>query len=925
MSTDNSVYEIKPDLIVCPRQQADVRRLTKVLGGQSFAEVAITARGGGTGTNGQSLNRGVVVDFRRHMNRVIAINLEEQWVEVEPGIVVSELNDAIAYTGLFFAPTTSTANRCTIGGMIATDASGKGSRVYGKTSDNVLGLEAVLLDGLLLDSFADPIPEAELRLKEVAAACDSGRNALLERVPALSRRFTGYDLERARPNRQTLEWWRLLIGAEGTLGLVTKARLKLVPRLQENRLMVIGYSRFEEALAAAPLLLQQQPLAIEALDDWVQRLADDAGLLDNLPAALRGGAGSRPVYNFVEFAGNDAAIVDEAVQSTIKALSDMRGVRGYHVATSPSEIADLWSVRAASVGLLGKSRTHRKPIAFVEDCVVPPENLVGFVTEFSSMIRERGLSYGIYGHLDVGCLHVRPALDMGEFKDQAILKSLSDDVYRCVTRHGGIFWGEHGKGVRGEYLADFVGPTAYQSFRRIKAAFDPGNRFNPGKLVSNRGALYGVSSTPFRQALSPGAPDVNRAVACNGNGLCLNYAPSVAMCPSFKATKDLRHSPKGRAEALKAWAQATATKAPDLNLVEEATFAALDGCLGCKACAGACPVQVDIPTMKSRFLEAYFNTRQRSIADRAGIALERFYPQLNFARPFLRFGQLLRMDRAIAKITKLCDVPRFSARGLRSLPYPMVDPRTLSCSQPKKRVFIAPDAFTALFDVEAVRDVCDGLASLGFEPAILALPGGGKAAHAKGDRRTFLKQATRLAQTIEKVTLMDRPIVGVDPAFVLMLRDEYRDAGVLNHTKVLLVQEFILDNLQGLVLPPISKVQPDASLFLHCTEATRSSSARDQWQKVLDGLGLPGRVVSTGCCGMAGLFGHELEKLSISRDIFNLSWAKPLAAQKNAYATGFSCRCQVKRFGPRPIAHPMRLIANAFKGSDNSKPSRPFH
>lgn len=913
-STDNSVYQIEPGLIVSPENVEDVCLVASAASRPEFKSITLTARGAGTGTNGQSLTDGVVVNFQRRMHRVLDINLAEQWVDVEPGVVLAELNERLRPSGLFFAPETSTANRCTIGGMVSTDASGKGSRIYGKTSDNVYGVQAVVHGGLLLDSLALPRRENESLFAELAAACDAGREDLLRHVPALARRFSGYDIERARPSRADLEWWRLLIGAEGTLGLITKVRLKLTSRPLHNRLVIVAFETFSDAIAAAQQTIAFNPIAVESLDDWVQQLADEAGLLDDLPPEIRGQTGRRPVFNFVEFAGDDEKDLQLRVEAFQTLLPDLAGYVGAYLATDSLEIARLWAIRSASVGLLGRSKTSRKPVAFIEDCVVPPSALPEFVDSFRKLLQREGLAFGIYGHVDVGCLHVRPALDIADPVDRQTLKRVSDAVYDLVKHHGGIFWGEHGKGIRGEYLEDFVGTTAYAAFRRIKAALDPANQFNPGKLVSVSAPLRSIAGTPFR--LSPPATgDIfAQAFECNGNAVCLSYSTTVPMCPSFKVTKDLRHSPKGRAEALKIWHLARKANSPDLTAVAADALAVLDGCLGCAACAGTCPMHIDIPELKSRFLEVHHVEQPRSLADKAVVALERYSPVLSRLRALHALAWWSGVASYAARKIGIVDTPAPSTRGLRRLGYPVRSPFDAG-REPAggSAVFVATDPFTTLFDIDAVAAVCDGLKALGYRPMILALPPGGKAAHVKGNRKSFLYQADRLRAAIDLAGTSKIPIVAVEPTYALMLRKEYRTAGIEPATQVFLVQEFLQRaRTAGDIWPLPRRPQRRVKLFPHCTEVTRASGVSG-WATVFDGIGIDVEVQTTGCCGMSGTYGHEARHQGPSKELFELSWANRIESEETVYASGFSCRCQVERFGKKAATHPMALVAAAFK------------
>lgn len=899
VSTDNSVYQITPSLVICPRDEADLCRALAVLAEPEFASLPITARGGGTGTNGQSLNTGVVVDLRRHMTRILAVNLAEGWVEVEPGIVLDDLNAELRYTGFFFGPTTSTASRCTIGGMVSTDASGKGSRIYGKTSENVLGLRLALDGGQLLDSGAPAPGWAVPMLEAIASACAAGRDPLLARVPALSRRFTGYDLERALPEGAPFEWWRLPIGAEGTLGIVTRVRLRLVPRPRQSVLVVLAFDSFEHALESASTLLKVEPLAIETLDDVVQRLAERAGLLTSLPASLRGTDSARPVYNVVELAGDD---IEEQHTKLMRLLDDLDGLVGYHIARDAAEIAQIWAVRASSVGLLGDSSSRRKPIAFVEDCVVPPERLAAFVREFVAILRRHGLFYGIYGHIDVGCLHVRPALDITEAVDRHLLKTVSDEVYESVKRHGGIFWGEHGKGIRGEYLADFVGSEAYAAFRRIKQAFDPADRFNPGKLVT-AGTLRSIEHTPMRSAPTNTEDLFARAFACNGNAACLTVDATQIICPSFKATADPRHSPKGRAEILKAWRMHGGAE------LEGAAFAALDGCLGCNACANQCPAHISIPELKSQFLVRYFERHRRSLADRVVLGLEYLASTLSRLRPILRLADRLGLSRLGARLLDLHDLPRFAShpRGLREAR--MHELRAIAATHPET-VFLVQDPYTSLFDSAVVATVAEGLARLGYHAVLLPLRPAGKAAHVLGDRRSFRRQAESLAGMLRQVAAIGRPLVGIDPAQTLMFRHEYRAAGISDLPEVLLVQEFLAQRLNAGDRWPAARRQRQATVFLHCSESSALPATSKEWIKVLAAVGVTAQIAPTGCCGMAGLYGHLGRHQDTSRNIFDRSW-RPAISTSDAVVTGFSCRCQIDRQTGTSVAHPMQLVLDA--------------
>ncbi|MEQ8258568.1 MAG: FAD-binding and (Fe-S)-binding domain-containing protein [Roseovarius confluentis] len=908
MSTDNSIYQIRPDIVVAPHDSADCAVIASVLSQPQFASVAVTPRGGGTGTNGQSLNRGLIIDTRRHMHRLLDVNVEEGWAEVEPGLVLDDLNEQLRPSGLFFAPETSTSTRCTIGGMVSTDASGKGSRVYGKTSDNILALQIARPEGLLSSNEKPPEWAAPM-LHRAEQAARGGRDAFMANTPRLNRRFTGYDLERACPPGGGFEWWRLFLGAEGTLGLITRIRVKLRRIESEKQLLVVGFDGFRNALSSTNPLLAAEPTAIEVMNETVQKIASDSGLLDGLPAALRAVPGREIAYTFIEFNGNDPAAIAARIAHCREILAELPGADEIYQARDRSEIQRLWAIRSGSVGLLGKVDGPARPVAFVEDCVVPPENLPAFVDDFRALLTSNGLSFGIYGHADVGCLHFRPTLNIDSEDDRDRLVAISDAVFDLTRKYGGIFWGEHGKGVRGAYLRPWIGEEAYSALQGVKQAFDPEGRFNPGKLTGNGEAIMGIATTPFRQFNAPEGDPLERAFRCNGNAQCLSYAHSTPMCPSFKATSDLRQSPKGRADALREWHSLRAAGHTDDQL-EADLLDTLDGCLGCNACESSCPVQVDIPTMRTTFYEDYFSRHTRPFADRLTLLAERMSRQFKAVSPFV--SPVWPLLAGIGqRLTGTQDLPRRLA-GQAAPSLRLSDKDLASTSLPDDTVLLVQDWFTALFDAQAIKDIAEGLRALGYRPRLLEMRPAGKAALTMGDRKGFEKMAQALSQQLSRAAETGAPLVGLDPAFVMMLRQDYPKAGFAV-PEVLLVQEFLVQEIEaGKTFPSVRGGTP-LRLLSHCTEATSVQKSGAMWTRICQTIGIEAETPATGCCGMAGLFGHQSRHQGVSRALFDLSWRTQVETDQPVAATGFSCRCQASRFSGHNLRHPMGLIAEGLR------------
>ncbi|WP_226594618.1 FAD-binding and (Fe-S)-binding domain-containing protein, partial [Microseira wollei] len=559
MSTDNSIYQILPQAIVFPRTEEDLVHLFKLANQEPFKSIAFSPRGGGTGTNGQSLSPGMIVDCSKYMNQILELNLEQAWVRVQPGVVLDQLNAYLQPYGVFFAPSLSPSDRATIGGMINTDACGKGSRIYGRTSNHILALTWVLSDGTVARS--QDISPATLsdfkqqsgRLGEIYRQVDeivtSKREIIAQTFPKMPRFMTGYNLAKVYQQENfNLNW--ILAGSEGTLAVITSAKLKLTPLPKSKQLLAIHYRCFDDALSAAETLLASEPAAIETIDEKILSLAKQ----DAIYYQVKEFVADAKAINLVEFTGVNIEEVKQKV-SQIK----LEKATGYYLAQSGEEINDLWNLRKKGVGFLGNTKGERKPIPFIEDTAVPPECLASYIREFKALLTEYQLDYAMFGHVDVGCLHVRPALDMKAPNDEKLIRELSDKVVSLVRKYGGVMWGEHGKGFRSEYTPVFFGEL-YEELRKIKAAFDPDNRLNPGKIVTPFGSDAEVVKieSPLRGHFDRQVPasvrsEYAEAFSCNGNGACFNFNPDSVMCPSYKGTSNRIHSPKGRATLLREW------------------------------------------------------------------------------------------------------------------------------------------------------------------------------------------------------------------------------------------------------------------------------------------------------------------------------------------------------------------------------------
>ncbi|RJG48692.1 D-2-hydroxyglutarate dehydrogenase YdiJ [Motilimonas pumila] len=972
VATDNSVYQSLPQAVLLPKTQQDLITLCRFASKPKYQSVKFSPRGGGTGTNGQSLTQHVVVDLSRHMNKILEVNAKEGWVRVQTGVVKDQLNDALRPHGFFFSPDLSTSNRATVGGMINTDASGQGSLKYGKTSDHVLALTSVLVNGDLLKTkpvslakalqFAEEETATGQIYRQVLGTCQQMEQEIEQRFPKLNRFLTGYDLKHVFDKQQEkVDVSRILCGSEGSLAFITEAKLNITPIPTYRALINVKYDSFESALRNAPFLVEAQALSVETVDSRVLNLAKQdivwhsvSDLIKDVPDKVMDG------LNIVEYAEQDETKQNEKI-ARLTQLLDAKiaqgesGLIGYQITTDLAAINRIYGMRKKAVGLLGAAKGRAKPVAFAEDTCVPPENLADFIIEFRALLDNKGLNYGMFGHVDAGVLHVRPALDMCDPEQEVLMREISDKVVALTAKYKGLMWGEHGKGFRSEYGPEFFGKTLFNELRKIKGVFDPLNRVNPGKICTpfdSQDSLVSVDATKRgfydRQIPVQVRDSFTEAVDCNGNGLCFNYDTTSPMCPSSKITKDRRHSPKGRAGLMREWLRQLVNNDVDIIALEKDLMAgkndislvkrfanswskkrgeydfsaevmeAMEGCLACKACSSQCPIKVDVPTFRSRFMFLYYSRYQRAVKDYM-VGYSESYTPLMAKAPGM-FNVFLKQDwvqKLTTKAIGMVDIPVLSqptlARSLKghtATKFNMQALAELPKAERDKHVLIVQDPFTSYYDADVVRDLVLLIERMGFHPVLLPFKPNGKPQHIKGFLRQFAKTAQTASDFLNQVAQLKIPMIGTDPALVLCYRDEYKKVlgDKRGQFEVKLFQEWLTPRLHQVHIK--ATTNKDFYLFGHCTEKTNVPSSSNDWKEIFNAFGCTLSEVSVGCCGMAGTYGHDAKQLDNSKGIYGLSWQQAIAKhdKSQCLATGYSCRSQVKRFEGEKLMHPVQAL-----------------
>lgn len=876
-ATDASVYQIEPLGAVVVKSREDLIRVVRIA--RQF-RCPITLRGGGTSQAGQAIGEGLQVDTSKYYNRILELNSEERWVRVEPGIVLDELNAQLRPHGMRFAPDVSTASRATIGGMMANNSSGARSVLYGKTIDHVIEQEVILADGSITHFRALSAEELEsaMRGDTLEAECYRTVHRLVaecadeveRRFPKVLRRVGGYNLDEFTRTDRPFNLAKIMVGSEGTLGVVLEAKLNLVPLPKAKAVLVVQFHDLLEALAAAPMILKHGPSAVEVMDKFI---LDHTRLSRNL---------QRVRETFVE--GDPGAILcielyDESEKNLLPRLGALEkdlasggfGYR-YYRAIDLAAQARVWNLRESALGLSMTMKEDAKSLSFVEDTAVAPEKLRDYIDRFMAIIRKHETSAGVYAHASVGCLHVRPVVNMKTADGIRKFEAIAEDVSDLVLEFGGALSGEHGDGmVRSPFMRKMFGPVLYEAFRTIKRTFDPDGIFNPGKIVDSPpltanlrfGAGY-VSPNPKTFFDYSEYGGMGGAVEmCSGLGACRKKLGGT-MCPSYMATKEEAHTTRGRANVLR---MAMTGKLGDAGLSDQGVYDVLDLCLECRACKAECPVGVDMARFKSEFLAGHWETygtplhaqllgNVRAVAE----AGSRVAPLMNWISG-TKTVRLL--NEGIFGIDHRRTLPRLSRRPLTA----RVRGRNGDASAAQALLF--NDTFTNFYDPEIGLAAWDVIASAGVGVALAPNRCCGRPLISKGLLRKAREQALNNTNALYDAAAGGKKIIFCEPSCLSAVRedapallrgDDQKRARIVADACVLF-EEYV-----GELPLRLKKGPPKILLHGHCHQ--KSMGLLPAAKSLLERI--PGAAVvdlDAGCCGMAGSFGYSKDHFEVSRAI----------------------------------------------------------
>ena len=930
-STDASVYQIQPIGVVVPRTRQDVLATIQIAAEHG---VPLLPRGAGTSQCGQTVGEALVVDASKFLREVRTFRPSERTISVDPGIVLDELNRFLKPHGLFFPIDVSTSSRATIGGMAGNNSVGARSLHYGHMVDNVIGIQAVLADGALLDCRPRGAPQSDRRNGNGAG---SGRLGTLaermrtlyehhaeeidRRFPKVARNVAGYNIDRL--GRDDLNLAELLVGSEGTLAWFQELELALQPIPAHKVLGICHFPTFHAAMESVKHIIRLDPAATELIDRTVLELAAD---IPAFSASLRTFIRGSPVaVLLVEFAGDD---LDEQLRN-LDRLEELMGDLGLPDSVLRAESAALqarvWSLRKAALNIVMSMKGDGKPISFVEDCAVPLENLADYTQRLTDVFSRHGTTGTWYAHAGAGCLHVRPILNLKADSDVANWRSIASAAHELVREYKGTHSGEHGDGlVRSEFLEPILGTQIVSAFREVKDSFDPDGRFNPGKIIDpplmdDRSLLrFSDRYQPLkrREALDWSAwGGLYRATEmCNNNGAC-RKAKGGVMCPSFRVTQNEKHVTRGRANSLRL---ALTGQLPADALTSRELYETMDLCVGCKACKRECPTGVDVYRMKIEFLSAYRERRGLGWRDRIIAFLPRYAPwaarfalianSVNLGWP----GRLIR--KSLLGFTAERPLPSWRRGIFRGADDP---------AQAGSEVVLLVDTFNTYFEPETAEAAANVLNAAGYR-VVTPVPDGGGRPLCCG--RTFLNagmvdeartEARRVIETLRPFVERGVPIVGLEPSCLLTLRDEFAAMLPGEETaqlagRAMLFEEFLAaENDAGLLnLPLKALAQKRLLLHGHCHQ-----KAFDQVSSIEEVLRLiPGtevELIESGCCGMAGSFGYETEHYETSMKMAELDLlprVREADGDTLIVADGTSCRTQIKHGVGRDALHVARVL-----------------
>lgn len=945
-ATDASSYREVPQAVSRPKTKGD---LEKLIGFAGEHNTSIIPRTAGTSLAGQVVGSGIVVDVSKYFTRILELNKEEQWVRVQPGVVLDELNFILKKYNLFFAPETSTGNRCMIGGMVGNNSCGAHSLIYGSTRDHVLEVKTMLSDGseavfgpLTKKQFEEKLKLDNLEgqiyrnIRDILYNRDN-QQQIRQEYPdqRIHRRNTGYALDLLsycnpfEEKGEDFNFSKLIAGSEGTLAFITEIKLNLIPLPPPVKvLLCVHFDNLPDVFKANLVALDHNPGAIELMDDQVLEQTKNNISQQKNRFFIQG---DPKAILIIEWAAENEEEIKAMAEDTIQHLKE-KGL-GYHFPMVFGEdISKVWDLRKAGLGVLNNVPGDAKPVAAIEDTSVHPENLPGYMEEIQNMLDEMGLNCVYYAHIATGELHLRPVLNLKNKNHIDLFYEIAERTAGLVKKYNGAISGEHGDGrLRGEFIPKVLGEDNYKLLKNVKYTWDPGNIFNPGKIVdtpsmkSNLRYKAGQHTRDIETFFDfSSTKGILRAVEqCNGSGDCRKSSLiGGTMCPSYQATLDEEATPRARANILREFLT-NSTKENPFDYKE--IYNVMDLCLSCKACKSECPSNVDITKYKAEFLQHYYDKhgiplRTRLIAYISSInRLGMIWPAMfNFFVTNEFFSSLIKRMLGFAPRRSIPTLYRTTLRGWIVKHKDKINPE-----HKKGKVALFVDEFSNYNDVLIGIKSVEVLSRLGYEVITYKHKESGRTYLSKGLVRKAQKIANANVEFLGNKINNEIPLVGIEPSAILTFRDEYTELVRDNLKETaqtlaknsLMFDEFIMREVEkGNISESCFTLKSEKiKLHGHCHQKALASTGPTK-----EMLSLPKNYevdeIPSGCCGMAGSFGYEKEHYELSMKVGEMVLLPAVREEKKETiiaAPGTSCRHQIKDGTGKLALHPIEVLYNA--------------
>lgn len=945
-ATDASVYREIPLCAVWPKGPEDIKKVIKFAGKE---KVPVTVRAAGTSLAGQVVANGIIVDVSRYMNRILEVNTGEKWVRAEPGVVLDELNLYLKKHGLFFAPETSTSNRCNIGGMAGNNACGLHSLIYGSTRDHTIELKVILSDGseavfgpvskeLFNEKCIPDTLEGKIyrNIREILSD-DFNRKCITAEYPdsSIKRRNTGYaldlllDTDVFSNNRDRLfNFCALLTGSEGTLAIITELKLNLLPLPPPHKALVcVHLERRNDAFMANLVALRHNPSAVEMMDDRILELTKGNITQSKNRFFLKGNPGAILIVEFIRENQKELMAAAEGMSEDMK-----KSGFGYHYPViTGKDISRVWELRKAGLGVLSNMKGDAKPVSLVEDTAVSVQSLPDYMAEFEKILGKHGKECVYHAHIGTGELHLRPVLNLKDPTDVELFRTIGLETARLVKRFRGSMSGEHGDGrLRGEFIPIILGEHNYNLLKKLKACWDPCNILNPGKITDTLPMNTSLRYLPGKKTpeldtyfdFSSTDGIIRATENCNGSGDCRkSHIIGGLMCPSFMATGDEKNTTRARANVLREFLSMESADPWDHREIHEI----LDLCLGCKGCKSECPSNVDIAKLRSEFLQHWYDRhgvplRSLSVAYMPYLTMiGAILPSLfNFIVSNRLISGLIKKSVRFAEERAIPKVYKTSLRRWLKKNLSKINPEN-----PVSTICLFIDEFTDFNDTETGIRAVKLLTSLNYRVVTARHTVSARTFISKGLLRKARRRIDKNIMILKDVVNEHVLLIGIEPSAILGFRDEYpelaskslRELAAKLAVNSFLFDEFIAGEFKkgNIKREFFTSERKDIIVHTHCQQKSVASSS-----SLIESLSIPVnytvREIPSGCCGMAGAFGYEAEHYELSNKIGELVLFPEV---RNApydtiiVAPGTSCRHHIMEGTGRRASHPADILFEA--------------